>query len=415
MDFSELLRILRATVVGHRRAILQLCLWSTLAAVAVSFVVPERYEATALVLVRPQENIGLGPTTTDKEMLDLPAGGTLQSDTPSKTYIEVIKSRAVAESVVRTLALDRKQMPPEDPTLADRLKGVVKGVVSGVRDLAKYGRLVDVSPFERAVRRLMRDLSLTDVRDTFVFRITYASSDPDEAAAVANAAAATFVELSTGANESEARTSREFVGRQLAATESELAAARQALREFKETHRSVALEEERTERIRSVGALETSLSDADAELRGLLGRFTAANPSVRAARARRDALAAAVAAEREQLRSFPDQEAQLARLALDVRTLESNYELLRKHHEEARLRESRRAAEIRVVSPAAVPVYPAAPIKFQYAGAAFALALIVGIGAALAAELASARLRSVADVERALGLSVLATAPRARE
>lgn len=415
MELEELCRILKGAFRAHKWTMLLFCLASTAMAVGLSHVIPEKYKATALVLVRPQEHFGLSSRPrSDKEVLDLPASGsTLQVETPSKTYIEVIKSRAVAERIVRSLKLDEKT---EEATngVVGAAKQMVKKLIVAARDVVKYGRVISISPFEKAVQSLMRDLSLTAIRDTFVFEITFLASDPREAAAVANAAAEVFVEYRSLESESDAKGNRDFIETQLRETERKLADARKGLQAFKELHSTAAFEEERSEMIKSVVALEALREGTEVELSGLLREFTPANPKVSTLQGRKERLDEAIAESRKYLEELPAKEATLAELELGVRTLEATYEFVKIAFEEASLGESRRTSEIRVVSAATVPTYPVKPVKGYYGAVGLFLGLFAAVGLALGLELLDTRLKSVEDVERILMAPVLATAPKVK-
>ena len=413
-DFEDLVRIVRTTVATHVTTILLVGASAALAATVVSFFVPEKYAASALVLIRPQEYPGVKPAEpSSKEVLNLPAtGSTIQVDTPSRTYIEVMKSRSVAEHVVQALDLGAKERLAPDAPLLARLRYWAKRAVFAAKDIAKYGRIVDASPEQRAVIRLMENTTLSAVKDSFVFEISYVSGDPQEAAAVTNATAAAFVEYSSALNQSDAKSYREYVDHQVADAERTLANARSALQAFQQSNHTVSLKEERSERIKSIAALRIDLDKADAELAGLLANYTTSSPQVKLMRGKRGSLERAIAAQEKALIEIPDKERQLAALELDVKTFQSTYEYLKAQLEEARLRESSKLAEIRIVSPAGVPAYPIRPIKIYYAGIALALGLLGGLGWALWVEVTDARLRAAADVERALDLPLLATLPK---
>jgi len=413
-ELEELLGIVRATLTSHARLMLVLGVSAAIAATAVSFFVPEKYEATALVLIRPQEYPGVKPTEpSSKEVLDLPASGsTIQVDTPSRTYIEVIRSRAVAEQVVQKLDLGASERLPEHPTLVDRLRYTTKRAMFAAKDILKYGRIIDASPEQRAVIKVMENITLSAVKDTFVFEISYLSGSPEEAANVANATAEAFVAYSSALNETEARSYREYVERQVAEAERKLGDARLALQEFQTTNQTVSLAEERSERIKSIAALQVDLDKAEAELAGLLENYTTGSPQVRLMRGKQASLRRAITDQETALAAIPEKERRLAALDLDVRTGSSAYEYLRAQLEEARLRESSKTAEIRIVSPAGAPAYPVRPIKIYYAGVALALGLLGGLGYGLYVEATDARMRSGSDAERALGLPLLATLPK---
>lgn len=68
MEFHQLSRIIS----HYRQMIILLCLSSTATALFLAFALPEKYEATAMVLVRPEQNIKFPTTAREKELLDFP-------------------------------------------------------------------------------------------------------------------------------------------------------------------------------------------------------------------------------------------------------------------------------------------------------------------------------------------------------
>src|SRR5437667_10975277 len=91
----------------HASMIIALCIVATVAGYAFSFLISERYTASALVLVRPQQPIKIDTNKGSKELLDFPVNQSAPVDTPSKTYIEIIKSAALVGKVVHKLDLDK--------------------------------------------------------------------------------------------------------------------------------------------------------------------------------------------------------------------------------------------------------------------------------------------------------------------
>src|SRR5947207_11934729 len=86
---------------------------ATVAGYALCLLLPNRYTASALVLVRPQQPINMGTTKDTKEFLDFPMGSASVIESPSKTYIEIIKSPALLSEVVRALGLDKPPAPEQ--------------------------------------------------------------------------------------------------------------------------------------------------------------------------------------------------------------------------------------------------------------------------------------------------------------
>src|SRR5262245_65745539 len=113
MELVRTWRLLRA----YRRSLLVLAVTAVLASLAVSYAVPDRYRATTLILVRPQEKVRLGARGSEKEILDYPVSPLAPVDVPSRTYMEVIRSSTLSERAVRSLALAEAKTTPAKPPL----------------------------------------------------------------------------------------------------------------------------------------------------------------------------------------------------------------------------------------------------------------------------------------------------------
>jgi uncharacterized protein involved in exopolysaccharide biosynthesis len=147
--------------------------------------------------------------------------------------------------------------------------------------------------------------------------------------------------------------------------------------EIAETKKKLAQETQRrvTEETSSLNSVHQNLSkdlaQARTRLQGLLAKETNLNPII--------------SKLKNELKGIPRQQAQLSRLELDLSVIEEQHKLITKQYEDALTREAD-IKETRLVSPADPPVYPFRPIKVYYAGLAFVIAIVVGIGWALISE-----------------------------
>jgi len=394
-----------------------LCASAVVNSVLITYLLTEKYRASTLVLITPQTEVAVAHPAGAKELLNFPVspvGVSTQTETSTKTYTELIKSRPVVERVVRTLGLDK----PEDKatrslfTAAYRtLKNGVKAVVAGAWQILKYGRVIRGRPFDKAASELSKRIAVVPTRNSYVFAIDCVWNDPKLAAGIANETARAFVDLLADISRGEAEGTLRFIEHRLHESEAELGEARLALREFKEQNHSVAFEEETVQKIRLIAKLEGALEQVKSELSGLLNQFTADNPKVRNGQARKARLAESIARRRSELLRLPAAEARLATLELNVKTAEQVYKFIAQQYEDARIREARKTTDIRVVAPALVPVRPIQPIKIYYAAVALFMALMVGVSLAFAFEASNPTLSHIDAVQGALGLPVLATVP----
>ncbi|PYM12125.1 MAG: hypothetical protein DMD81_24940 [Candidatus Rokuibacteriota bacterium] len=367
--------------------------------------------ATALVVVKPHERLRLEQNRKDKETGDFPVTQLVPIDAPSRTYIEMIRSRLLAERVVHRLGLDRRNDPPLVSRWA-RLRQSGEDVLSDGWEFLQYGTVRPGDPVAKAVRRVQRKCTLAPAKDTYLFDITCGARSAEDAAAIANASAEVFIAYAAGVNRQESGGNRMFLEQRLHDSEAVLADARRALTAFKDRQGTFSLQEEDAQQLKTISGLETELEKTDARLAGLLNEYTRDHPKVMSLVAETERLRQSLARLRQQRTVLPDKEKQLEDLRLRVKVAEDTYTVVTKALAETRIQEQSQVSEIRVVSPAAPPAYPTRPIRVYYVAGAVVAAMLVGVAAVLYAESVWPRLRSTADVER-LGLPVLATIPRA--
>ncbi len=410
MDMLKYLRI----VLAHRLMILLLSIAAMLAALGLTYVLPEKYQSSAVLLVRPQEKIKFGQDSSGKEILDYPVSQLAPIDAPSKTYIAVIQSRAVIEKIVLALGLHEKRRAPDQNEWKERLLQFKDATLEGLEwseNVLKYGRGAGEDPLGKAVTKAAKNLSLKPTKDTYVFEITHEASDPAEAAAVANMAAEIFTEYMSSANNKDQIGVRQFLETRLHETERDLEAARLALRKYKERFATFSLEEEYKIQLKTINDLEIEIEKTNAKLAALGNDYAASNPKVLSLLAEKQQTTQTLAQLRKGLEGNPGKQNQVDRLALQVKVAEDNFALVSKAYEDARFAETKKSTEIRIVSRAVPAAFPSKPIKYYYAGGGFTLALFLGIAWVIFLEAQRARIRSIADVTAALGLPVLATIP----
>lgn len=410
MDLPKYWRI----ILAYRAMITLLCLSSLVMAVLLTYILPEKYRSTSVVLVRPQEKIKFAQNGTPKEVLDYPVSQLAPIDAPSKTYIAVIQSRAVVEKIVLALDLQNKKRLPSANYYKElwlQFKDDVKDGLEWTENILKYGRVDDEDPVQKAVKKVTKNLSLKPTKDTYVFEITDEAGDPEEAAAVANMAAEIFTEYMSTANNKEHASVREFLEGRLRESQRDLTESRRALSQFKEGHGTFSLKEEYSAQLKMISDLETDLEKTNSKLAGLVQNYTASHPKVFSLLAEKERLTQSLTQLRKGLEAHPDKEKQVENLKLRVKLAEDNYELVNKSYEDARIEEAKILNEIRIVSRAVPSTYPSKPIKYYYAGGALSIALALGIAWAIFLETQRARIRSIEDVAVALHLPVLTTIP----
>lgn len=415
MEFYRIWRIL----VGNKWVLIWLPLIATCVGLGVTYVLPEQYESVALVLARPFEDIKFNSSGGDrKEVRDFPVNLSAPIDAPSKTYMEVIKSPAVAVKIVNALQLQIKKPKTYESlfeAVKDEVKTWVKNTIRTVRNYFKYGRDIPASPFELAVEDIEKNLLVSARKDTYAFDITYRSGDPKEAAAVANMAAEIFLEHSSGTYRSESARAREFFEMQVDESRKALDQARAAVLAYKNSGDTFELKSEYGEKLKIVSDLKNTLAKTEGKLAGhrILAERSHLkySPVVVEAEAEIGELKEQISTLWVQLAAYPKKEIRMNDLLLTERLAEQSYEFFLKNYEEARVKQAATATEIRIVSRAVPGLYPVKPLKYVYAGLGFATAMVVAIGWVLFFESLDPRIRTIRDLDDELGVPVLGTIP----
>jgi uncharacterized protein involved in exopolysaccharide biosynthesis len=385
MEFYRIWRIL----VDNKWVLIWLPVVATCIGAGLTYVLPEQYESTALVLVRPYEEIKFDSSAGSdrKEIRDFPVNLSAPIDAPSKTFMEVIKSSAVARKIVDALQLHVKKPKNYESffeNIHDKVKTWIKSTTRTVLNYLKYGRDIRASPFDLAVEDIEKNLRVSGRKDTYAFDITYRSDDPNEAAAVANMAADIFLEQSSEAYRIEAARVRKFIEAQLDDSQKALEKARGAVLAYKQSGGTFELGSEYGEQLK----IASDLGDTLAKFEGVLaGRRHLAertgvidSPNVIAKEAEIADLKQQISALQAQLAAYPDKERQMNSIIFTERLAERNYEFFFKFFEEARVKEAASVREIRVASRAVPSLYPVKPLKWVYAGSGFGIAMIAAIG-----------------------------------
>jgi chain length determinant protein EpsF len=199
MDLNQFLLALRA----RRKAFVTVLAAVIVTAVAVAFIVPKKYVATATVLIDAR----------DEQTMERSRMGARERAGYVATQIDLIRSPRVAKQVVRDMKL--AQMP-------------------GVREeweAATGG----VGTLEDWLAAGLIDGVVADVPGSNVLGIRYSSSDPREAAAVANAFAKAYLETSLALRTEPTREAAEWFDKQLAGLRAQVNQAQNKLAAYQKS------------------------------------------------------------------------------------------------------------------------------------------------------------------------------------
>ncbi len=354
----------------HRRVIGGLCAAGMLAALVVSMLLPNVYESTASVLPQ-QEPREAGVLTA--LLTSTAAGGMAQNlglglpgmpATPTDVFVAILKSRAMADDVIKKF------------NLMDRYRE--KTMVETRKELDDHVRITVTK--EKAIKIAVED------------------EDPQVAAEMANFYVANLDRLNRTVNVSKAGQNRVFIERRLAETVESMGKAEDALRDFQTKNKTVAVEAQSKVMIEAAAILQGQITAQEVQLQVMGTYLSPDNPDVARVRSNVEEL-------RKQLYimesgkggkgmlpgdrlhpamiTVPELALQFARLFRQVKVQETLFTLLTSQHEQAKIAEARDTPTVQMLDRAVPSDKRVRPRLLLNTAVAGMLALLSGVFIAL--------------------------------
>jgi uncharacterized protein involved in exopolysaccharide biosynthesis len=358
-------------ILKWRRLIFWNTLVLTLLAVAVSFMLPSRYTATAQLLPPSDDGDVFGITSLlgggASSSLSKLKAGLSGSTTSSDLMMGILSSRSVMQHVAERCSI------------------------------ATYYKIRNATP-ENSVRQL-KDMSKFAASDEGIVKIAVEAKTRWLAAQVANAYVAELDSFLRHSNISRGRNMRVFVEKRLGQLDTSLAVARESLRAFQEVNKVASVDDETKAAIDAYARMKSELSVKEAEYEAARSAASGGNPYV-------DNLRREINASRDELRKLeqgggssgygvgygvsferlPGVAAQFARRYQDFKIQEEAYATLYQQYEYASILEARDAPALTVLDYAAPPERRSFPRRTVIVGAVFVFSLLAGLCFAFVAE-----------------------------
>lgn len=234
----------------HLRLIVVLYVIAVLASMGYSLWTPKIYEATATILTpdeRVGRSLGLATALATSGVSQAVPGGSLPSLTPQRDmFVSVLKSRTMAQDVVQRFDLQERY---QAPFLSDAIRYL-------------YG------------------MTTVPLSKDGVISVKVQETDPQLAAAIANFYVAHLDQMITRIATTEASKQRVFIADRLTETERKLRGAEEALRQFQETNKVIALQEQAREAVETAAHPKGEIMASEVQLEVMRKFATDANPEV---------------------------------------------------------------------------------------------------------------------------------------
>lgn len=359
MTLQSLYLVLRSRIV--------LIAFVTLATVAVSYYFsakqPERYVASASLLLSFVSDNPFDDTTVAPQL----------AASYMATQVDIIASRSVALQVLQEL----------EPTLTPE------------QHLARTGGL-------------LANLEVEPSRDSRLIFVRYGASTPDEAAQYANAFARGYAaSIENLATEPAKRNAVRFDS-QIELMRARLSNAQSQLTNYQQEKGIVAIDERLDTETTRLQDLADALIVAQAATRDVRSRQLGSNhPEYVRAHRSEAALVQLVEEQKSRLLELKQQREELGVLARELDVEQQTYDTALQSYYNEQMRSSFGRAGVDVLDPAVAPSSPATPkIALNVIGGLI-LGALLGMLLAVAAELASRRLRTSESVEELLDTRLL--------
>lgn len=238
-----------AVVMRHRWSIIGLALLLSVLAALVAFTLRPVYSATATLLIESKEaNV---VSIEDVYGLDTSRSEYFQ------TQFEILKSRELAEAVIRRL--DLASHPDLDPLQNPSPFSIYTWVPEWILTAPEPS---DAQLWRATVDLFMSNLSVVPVRRTQLVNISFRSHDPELSSQVANELGRAYIDAELDARVEVTRQAAEWLTERLSGLRDQLKESEQQLQGFKEAEQLVDVEGVTTLNARELDQLTTEAVDA---------------------------------------------------------------------------------------------------------------------------------------------------------
>ena len=222
----------------------------TVAGLAVSFQLPEKYSSTTLILVEEQQVPEEYVTPTDK--------------TPFNQRLNVISQQILSRTRLDKIIKEFGLYSQQGPGLIDRAKSLITGSAS------------EAPTPDDIIEQMRGDIQFTVIGEQNpkkqqssggnAFSITYSGEDPQTTMQVTNTLSSLFIEENLKVREQYAEGTSEFLASELDMAQQELAQLEQRLKDFKQA-RMGTLPSQLDANLRTLDRLQLDLQTVTASLR----------------------------------------------------------------------------------------------------------------------------------------------------
>jgi polysaccharide biosynthesis transport protein len=360
MNFRMFLAIIRARV----GLILITFLITVAIAGILTAVSPKKYEATTFLLFNFKEDNPFDTTMLPAQL----------SSSYLATQLDVIRSHNVALKVV------------DDLEMADK---------PGWRDAYKKAQVKAVPIRDWIAAQLLTNLQVEPLpNSSHVVSVSYEAAAPKDAANIANSFAKGFITTTLELTLEPARRNAAWFDEQLKVLRKRVEAAQAKVTDYQVAKGIVALDEKLAAENMRLDDISKKLVDAQMDTDEVRSRQLGENhPDYIAAMQRQNSLTQSLAAQRRLVLMVKSQRDELNQLSAEADAEQQNYTTTIQNFNKQSFQSQFNQTNIAILSPAAAPDDPASPNVLLNMVSAVLLGIILGLSAALGAEMINPKVR----------------------
>ena len=397
-------------VISRRKwSILVLSALTTLLAALVVYSMTPYYKATATLLIEPQQS----KLQSIEDLFGM-NGSTYEY---YYTQLELVKSRKLAEKVVRQLNLVEE---PEFVGLKESVKDSLKDPLGPIKKFKQWLSLVDEHKeappsedrtFDMVVTALQSRLTAELVKDTQLITLTFVSESPKLAADMANALANAYIDDRLSSRVEMTEDATQWMEQRLKVLRKNLQDAEKALQSYKEQEGLVDVKGVSTLTAQELDELTSQLVRAKAKYSDLSKTYGPKHPKLIAAREEVRAAQRELVKSKGKLQDIGRKEVRLRELQRQVESSRQLYDTFLTRQKETSQSVNLKDPNARISDLAIAPLAPFKPKKKLIVMLAFFTSLMLGILLAFLNEALDKTFRNLSDVENKLRQPILGLLP----
>ena len=386
---------------------------------------PSLFTATALVQVNRQ-----APKVAKVDDINDMGQSSSQSIEFLQTQLLILKSRNLAERVIRKLELEKNPLfnpPDKDPSL-------LKQISSGLSTFLPQPKEVDGEPMpnsdlpgDRAaqesqqgqrdprlsgmVARYYKVLDIKLLKNTLLFQLTATHPSRSLVARLANAHADEHVAVTLEQKFGLSGRALDLLKNEAQNQQKQLQIHEEALQAYR-VENSITSDLDKDEA--NVGVIKQDLSIKESELAKLLERYLEKHPKVIEARSVIDQLKIDLKAKDSQILQFREKNIGYQRLKRQVESSRQMYEAILSRIKEVDVTSAMDTTNITILDRAVPPRESSGPNRFQRICVAFVGSFALSALVCVAVELLTQTFRSAEEVRQYLGVPFLGYAPHVK-